>query len=315
MKQTGASETLDQLIGRARAWDGPAAGHQAAFGLLVERFQEAAYRYALSVLGDPHLARDATQEAFLTAYCSLHQLRTAAAFPGWLRRIVRTHCRRVQREWQPPVASLDALLGLASAAALPESCLDTQVDPALVAEGRERRAVIASAVRALPPGQRTVTLLFYIAGYPQQRIAERLCLPLTTVKKRLQAARRRLQARMVTLMDDPPQQRTPRPGPSFAARALHRIRVLTVFTAPDGDASLLELLLVDGLAVDTPDRDGRTLLSWAAQRGQLDTIRWLLEWGASPNARDRAGLTPLGWAERARQHTAAALLRQAGGTQ
>jgi ankyrin repeat protein len=197
---------------------------------------------------------------------------------------------------------------------LPASRFDAQVDPALVIEGRERRAALASAVRALPTGQRLVTRLFYVGGYPQQQIAARLSLPLTTVKKRLQAARRHLQARMVVLMaDDLPRQRTPRPGRSFAARFVRMLRVLTLFATPDANESLLELLLVDGLDVNTPDDDGRTLLSWAAQRGQVETISWLLERGAWLNARDRAGLTPLGWAERTQQHAAAALLRQSGG--
>jgi RNA polymerase sigma factor (sigma-70 family) len=303
--RTSTPEALEQLIDEARARDSPAATCQAAFGVLVERYQDAAYRYAVALLGDPHLARDAAQEAFLTAYGSLNQLRAADAFPSWLRRIVRTHCRRLQRAQQPAVASLDAACGLA---------LGAQVDPALVAEGRERRRAIAAAVRTLPAGQQVVTRLFYVSGYPQRQIAEHLSLPLTTVKKRLQAARRRLQAQLVVLMDDDAiRRRTRRSARSFAERILHTVRMLTAFAATDGEASLLELLLVDGLDADTPDSDGRTLLSWAAQRGQLDAIRWLLRRSASLNARDHAGLTPLGWAERSHQHEAAAILHRAGG--
>src|SRR6266545_1979253 len=144
-------EPLDQLVGRARAADTPAILRQAAFGVLVERFQDATYSYAYGVLGNPHLAWDVVQESFLTAYGSLDQLRTLAAFPGWLRRIVRTHCRRLQRGSQPLVASLDAV---DRGALLSTSRLDAQADPALIAERRERRAAIALAMRTLPAGQR-----------------------------------------------------------------------------------------------------------------------------------------------------------------
>src|ERR1700704_3245088 len=111
---------------------------QTAFSLIVERYQDAAYGYALASLGDPHLAWDAAQEAFLTAYGSLEQLRSPEAFPGWLRRIVRTSCRRLRGEHQPPmVASLDALDRLGAVADVYAGHIDAQVDPAVVAETRE----------------------------------------------------------------------------------------------------------------------------------------------------------------------------------
>src|ERR1700730_322706 len=94
-------ESIEALIDRARAPDVPLTVRQAAFGAIVERYQDAAYGYALAVLGDPHLALDAAQEAFLTAYCALGQLRSPEAFPGWLRRIVRTRCRQLRRAQQP----------------------------------------------------------------------------------------------------------------------------------------------------------------------------------------------------------------------
>jgi hypothetical protein len=80
-------DSIEGLIDRARAPDASLAMRQTAFSLIVERYQDAAYGYALASLGDPHLAWDAAQEAFLTAYCSLEQLRSPEAFPGWLRRM------------------------------------------------------------------------------------------------------------------------------------------------------------------------------------------------------------------------------------
>ena len=72
-----------------------------AFGALGRRYQDAAFGYAYAPLGDPHQAQDATQEALLDAYRRLEALRVPEAFPGWLRRIVRTHCRPAAGQGAP----------------------------------------------------------------------------------------------------------------------------------------------------------------------------------------------------------------------
>jgi DNA-directed RNA polymerase specialized sigma24 family protein len=66
-------EEIESLVRRAT---GAAPTERlAAFGELVERFQDMAYGCAYSILGDFHLAEDAAQEAFLAAYRGLDRLR------------------------------------------------------------------------------------------------------------------------------------------------------------------------------------------------------------------------------------------------
>lgn len=77
------------LVERARS------GDLEAFGTLVKRFQDMAYGCAYAVLGDFHLAEDAAQEAFVTAYHHLGKLRDPKKFPGWFRRIVLSQCNRL----------------------------------------------------------------------------------------------------------------------------------------------------------------------------------------------------------------------------
>ena len=69
-------EELGSLVVRARS------GSLDAYGAIVRRFQDLAYGYAYSLLGDFHLAEDVAQEAFLEAYRHLVDLREPAAFPG-----------------------------------------------------------------------------------------------------------------------------------------------------------------------------------------------------------------------------------------
>ena len=61
-------------------------GDVAAFEALVARFEGMAVSYATSLLGDFHLAEDAAQEAFVSAYLELATLQEPRAFTVWFRR-------------------------------------------------------------------------------------------------------------------------------------------------------------------------------------------------------------------------------------
>lgn len=102
-------------------------GDEAAMDGLVRRHHAAAYRVALSILSDPDLAMDATQDAFLRAFRGLSGFRGDAAFRTWLLTIAantaRGTIRRVVRRKEtnledvpPPVSGgLDPEQGAAVA--------------------------------------------------------------------------------------------------------------------------------------------------------------------------------------------------------
>jgi len=179
-------EKLHSLVTRARG------GDLEAYGQIVRRFQDMAYGFAYSFLGDFHLAQDAAQEAFIEAYRDLAKLREPAAFPGWFRRVVFKHCDRLTRRKRVATVPLEAAAAVASG----------ESGPAEAAEKREMKDRVLAAIRALPEHQRMVTTLFYIDGYSQKDIAEFLDVPVTTVKKRLAHSRARLKERMMTMADE-----------------------------------------------------------------------------------------------------------------
>ena len=165
-----------------------------SYGEIVRRFQDMAYGYAYSVLGDFHQAEDAAQEAFIEAYRCLSNLREPAAFPGWFRRIVFKHCDRMTRGRQRPAVSVDAE-GLAGAAS-------AETQPVQAAQDREMKEKVLTAIRSLSEPERTVTTLFYINGYSQNQIAEFLEVPAGTVKSRLHSSRTRLKKRMLDMVEE-----------------------------------------------------------------------------------------------------------------
>ena len=60
------------------------AGDREAFGILVEKYAGALAALAYDRLGDPQAAQEAAQEALVTAFAKLKDLRDAARFGAWV---------------------------------------------------------------------------------------------------------------------------------------------------------------------------------------------------------------------------------------
>lgn len=167
------------------------AGDIKAFSALVVRFQDMAYGYSFSFLGDFHLAQDATQEAFVEAYRHLPQLAEPSAFPSWFRRVVHKHCDRLVRKKRLVTVPLE------SATEIPQNI----PGPAEMTERRQLRDEVIAAVMSLPENERAATALYYIDGYSQREVAGFLEIPEKTVKSRLHRSRLRLKQRMMHMVD------------------------------------------------------------------------------------------------------------------
>jgi RNA polymerase sigma factor (sigma-70 family) len=231
-------EEIETLVMRAASRAVKPAERLAAFGELVKRFQDMAYGYAYSILGDFHLAEDAAQEAFIAAYRQLPSLRQPAAFAGWLRRIVHTQCNRLTRRKRPATSSLDAATGVPAGDAAPDEA----------AEAAEVRRHVLHAVRSLPNEQRAVTTLFYIDGYSQRDIAEFLEVPVTTVNNRLHASRTRLRERMLQMVKETLPHSAPdeRFGAKIIQELLDRPRPLEIEGHPIRQVAETILAALDG---------------------------------------------------------------------
>jgi len=150
-------------------------GEVIAFVELTRRFQHAAFGSALALIGDFQQAEDVVQEAFLAAWSALPRLADAAAFPGWLRTIVRRHAFRLLRQRELPTTTLAAAEEVPSE----EPAADRQI------EQRQHAHTVLATLSTLPTRLREPAMLFFAHECSHQDIATFLGLTVATVNNRL----------------------------------------------------------------------------------------------------------------------------------
>lgn len=167
-------------------------GDLEAFNRLVLVYQNLAYSFAYRMLGEAEGAADAAQQAFLSAYRHLNEMR-GESFRSWLLRIVANACLdELRRRKRRPAVSLEDLASGEEEDRSEES-LSILADPA---EGPEAAAVRSDLRRAiedclalLPPDQRATVLLVDVHAQDYSEAARALRVALGTVKSRVARAR------------------------------------------------------------------------------------------------------------------------------
>lgn len=145
------------LVRRARD------GEESALSALVKRHADAVYRVALAIAGDPDVAQDVSQDAFLKAFRGLEGFRGDAAFRTWLLTIAANAARgALRRQGRRRETDLDAAPPVASEVRGPDE------DAVLVSEAARAR----EALGRLPEKQRLSVQLRVDEGLSFREIAE-----------------------------------------------------------------------------------------------------------------------------------------------
>ena len=156
-------------------------GDRDAYTELVRLTIDRSYALATLILRDPEWARDATQEAYVTAWRDLSSLRDPDRFDAWIRRIVVRACyresARERRRRHVDIGELD----LAGAVA----------DSSLLLAQRDE---LERGFRRLDPDQRTALVLHHYLGLSVAEVAESMGVPVGTAKSRLHRATNAMRA-------------------------------------------------------------------------------------------------------------------------
>ncbi len=286
-----------------------AARNADAFEELVRRYRPMALGYAWSRLGDRQTAEDAVQNAFIAAWRSLDQIRDPDRFPGWLRRVVHSHCERLRRTPRVPTVELDDI------AHVPASASD--------AEARGRAARLEQAVATLPGRLRNVVTLFYYGEHSMREVGRFLGLRESTIKRRLYEGRQQLRE----VLANPDDAGWPDPKSTREEAFVEKVMRLIAPAMTDAlwqdnpgawdcDAADIWAMLcaalmgdsgrVRALAKRSPDLVRAEYwytqpMHFAVREGHADVVRTLLELGADPSYR-RYAHEPLATVARDREH-------------
>jgi len=187
-------ESSDEELCRAVAERKPG-----AFDLLVERYQERAYRIAWSVVRDREEARDCSQEAFLRLHESAGSFAGQSKFSTWFYRILVNCCldrQRRGRGWRRLLAWRDRQEDAADEPDPVEQAAAPFEDPADVLDAERRASRVWELVGALSPQQRAAVTLSCREGMATRDIAAVMGLSEATVRVHLHRALATLRRRI-----------------------------------------------------------------------------------------------------------------------
>ncbi len=166
-------------------------GSEAAYRILVRRFQDKVFAIAYGITLDREDSLDICQEVFLQVFRSIGTFQENARLATWLHRITVNQALNWKRKWKRRFRWHHRPIE-------PESGID---DPQLGSEEynpearyhqKELEARFKDELAALPEETRAVFVLKELEGLSYEEIAERLDIKRGTVSSRLFYARRRL---------------------------------------------------------------------------------------------------------------------------
>jgi RNA polymerase sigma factor (sigma-70 family) len=190
MDMPDQSELRDrELISRIRG------GDEDAFRGLYRRYAPSARALAQRVVRQANLAEDIVQEAFLAIWENPDGYDPGrGSVRSWLMTTVHHRAVDAVRREEAQRRRMDEAAG--ETVILVQDPADQVVEEVGLPE---ERAAILSALDGLPAEQRQVIELMYFDGLTQSKIADRLQLPLGTVKSRTLLGMRRLRTSLVGL--------------------------------------------------------------------------------------------------------------------
>lgn len=180
----------------AQLIDDALAGQSAAYGDLVEKYQDRLFNTVFHMVGSREEAEDVVQEAFVQAFIKLESFQRASAFYTWLYRIAFNVAISRKRRKRPEV----------SVEQTREVTGQEPMDPGEAPDGRLQREEnveqVHAALNRLSEEHRAILVLREMEGFCYERIADVLDLPVGTVRSRLHRARLQMREHLKDVLQE-----------------------------------------------------------------------------------------------------------------
>ena len=157
-------------------------GDQVAFGYLFNRYSDAISRLFLQRYTSVEDTEDLLQETFIKVYINLHRYSPEYTFGQWVYTIARNTHIDFERRRQEDI-SLDEKFS--APIALTPSPEDNLIS-------LQQRSQIEHYIECLPEQYRRLFKMRFLEDYSYDEIAEKLHLPMGTVKTQIHRARERM---------------------------------------------------------------------------------------------------------------------------
>ena len=188
MTEYGGEPDDRALVGRI------ASGDQVAFELAYDRHGGLVFGSLVRFLGDREVAAEVAQDAFVALWRRASGYNAdAGSLPAWLLAIARHRAidRLRSESRRPNLAPVELLDDTGDS--------DPVLDPQAFADRRWADSIVRTVVSELPEAERRVVALAYADGLSQAAIADRLGVPIGTVKSRTRRALARLRTSLVAV--------------------------------------------------------------------------------------------------------------------
>ncbi len=174
------------------------AGDDAAYERLLRTYSPRLLAVARRFLPSEDDAREAVQEAFVSAFKAMDRFEGDSRLSTWLHRIVVNAClMKLRTHRRKREESIDDLLPTFHENGHPVDLPTPWREGAdALIEQDQTRAIVRAGIRRLPQDYRTVLLLRDIEEYDTQQTAEALGLTKAAVKTRLHRARQALRQQL-----------------------------------------------------------------------------------------------------------------------
>jgi len=174
------------------------AGDDAAYSSLVATHAGRMLAVARRLLPREEDARDAVQDAFLSAFRAIDSFEGDARLSTWLHRIVvNAALMKLRKRRRKPEASIEDLLpGFLEDGHQSEPTPAWREEADVLLERSENRRLVQQAIERLPDIYRTVLVLRDIEGFDTEQTAAELGLTVAAVKTRLHRARQALKTQL-----------------------------------------------------------------------------------------------------------------------
>lgn len=161
-------------------------GDLEAFGYLVRKYQDFAFRSAMAVVKDEAIAKDLVQDSFLQAYNALSKYRAEAAFSSWLYRIVINKSLKLIAKEKNRARLLEKMPNSG------EQIKSSSVDM----EQKELQIQLRKMIESLSPKVALIIQLFYLEEYSIKEIEGITPFSAANIKVLLHRGRKQLKVLM-----------------------------------------------------------------------------------------------------------------------